>query len=99
MEGCEMGNIGWIIVFMGTGLFLGIIGVWGMLRGKKSEYKLQEKKNSSQGFVALGSTFVVLGIVFGTDRLIGYSFIGAGLLLSVIGAIKSRKKNKDLPWR
>jgi vacuolar-type H+-ATPase subunit I/STV1 len=94
MEGCEMGNIGWIIVFMGTGLFLGIIGAWGMLQSKKSEYKVQEEKDSSQGLVALGSTFVVLGIVFGTDRLIGYSFIGAGVLLSVIGAIKSRKKEQ-----
>jgi len=94
MEGCEMSNIGWIIVFVGTGLFLGIIGMLRMLRGKKSEYKLQGKKNSSQGLVALGSTFVVLGIVFGTDRLIGYSFIGAGVLLSVIGAIKSRRKEQ-----
>jgi protein-S-isoprenylcysteine O-methyltransferase Ste14 len=89
-----MGNIGWIIVFMGTGLLVGSIGAWRMLRVKKSEYKLQEAKNSSQGFVALGSTFVVLGIVFSTatDRLIGYSFIGAGVLLSVVGAIKSRRK-------
>jgi len=98
MEGCGMGNIGWIIVFVGTGLFLGIIGAWGMLRGKKSEYKLQEKKNSSQGLMlmTLGSSFVVLGIVFSTttDRLIGYSFIGAGVLLSIIGAIKSRKKEQ-----
>ena len=91
-----MGNIGWIIVFVGTGLFLGIIGAWGMLRGKKSEYKLQEKKNSSQGLMlmTLGSSLVVLGIVFGTDRLIGYSFIGAGVLLAIIGAIKSRRKEQ-----
>jgi hypothetical protein len=89
-----MGNIGWIIVFVGTGLFLGIIGAWGMLRGKKSGYKLQEKEKSSHGLVTLGSTLVVLGIVFSTDRLIGYSFIGAGVLLSIIGAIKSRKKEQ-----
>jgi vacuolar-type H+-ATPase subunit I/STV1 len=91
-----MGNIGWIIVFMGTGLLVGSIGAWRMLRGKKSEYKLQEEKNSSQGFVALGSTFVVLGIVLSTttDRLIGYSFIGAGVVLSIISAIKSRRKEQ-----
>ena len=91
-----MGSIGWIIVFVGTGLFLGIIGVWGMLRGKKSEYKVQEKKNSSQGLMlmTLGSSLAVLGIVFGTARLIGYSFIGAGVLLSIIGAIKSRRKEQ-----
>jgi hypothetical protein len=45
----------------------------------------------SQGYMTLGSTLVVLGIVFGQDRLIGYSFIGAGALLSIISAIKSRK--------
>ena len=45
----------------------------------------------SQKIISLGSTLVVLGIVFGQDRLIGYSFIGAGILLSIISAIKSRK--------
>jgi hypothetical protein len=43
-------------------------------------------------FVPLGSTLVVLGIVFGQDRLIGYSFIGAGVLLSIISSFKSRRK-------
>ena len=91
-----MVNIGWIIVFMGSGILIGIIGAWGMFRGKKSEYKLQEEKNSSLGLmlITLGSSLVVLGIVFGTDRLIGYSFIGAGVLLSIAGAIKSRRKEQ-----
>jgi VIT1/CCC1 family predicted Fe2+/Mn2+ transporter len=91
--GGKMENSGWIIVFVGAGILIWVIAAWQMLRGKKSEYKLQEK-NSSQGLVALGSTFVVLGIVFGADRLIGYSFIGAGVLLSIIGAIKSRRKEQ-----
>ena len=91
-----MGNIGWIIVFMGTGLFLGSIGAWRMLQGKKSEYEPQETNDSTQGLVALGTTFVVLGIVLGTqaDRLISYSFIGAGVLLSIISAFKSRRKEQ-----
>jgi VIT1/CCC1 family predicted Fe2+/Mn2+ transporter len=45
---------------------------------------------------ALGSTLVVLGIVFGSDRVIGYSFIGAGMLLSIFAAIKSRKRDKKV---
>jgi hypothetical protein len=94
MEGCEMGDIGWIIVFVSAGLFMGVIMMWRMLRGKKSEYKLQEKKDSSQGLVALGSTMIVLGIVFGADRLIGYSFIGAGVLLSVGSAIWQRRQSR-----
>jgi hypothetical protein len=40
----------------------------------------------------LGMSFVVLGIIFGDDRLIGYSFIGIGVLLSVIDAIRNRKQ-------
>jgi hypothetical protein len=49
----------------------------------------------SQEFMTLGSTLVVLGIVFcDADRLIGYSFIGAGVLLSIISGLKSRRKPK-----
>jgi hypothetical protein len=40
----------------------------------------------------LGMSLVVLGIIFGDDRVIGYSFIGVGVLLSVIDAIRNRKQ-------
>ena len=40
----------------------------------------------------LGMSLVVLGIIFGDDRLIGYSFIGVGVLLSVIDVIRNRKQ-------
>jgi len=40
----------------------------------------------------LGMSLVVLGIIFGDDRLIGYSFIGIGVLLSIIDAIRNRKQ-------
>jgi hypothetical protein len=39
----------------------------------------------------LGMSLVVLGIIFGDNRLIGYSFIGVGVLLSVIEAIRNRR--------
>jgi hypothetical protein len=52
---------------------------------------MEVEKMRSQKIISLGSTLVVLGIVFGQDRLIGYSFIGAGILLSIISAIESRK--------
>jgi hypothetical protein len=39
----------------------------------------------------LGMSLVVLGIIFGDDRRIGYSLIGVGVLLSVIEAIRNRK--------
>ena len=50
------------------------------------------KKN--QKLTTLGNILVVLGIVSGTERLIGYSFIGAGVLLSVVSMIKSRRKEE-----
>ena len=90
--GGKMENSGWIIVFVGAGILTWAIAAWLMLRGNRSEYKLHEKRNSGEGLVALGNTFVVLGIVFGPDRLIGYSFIGTGVVLSIIGAIKSRRE-------
>ena len=41
----------------------------------------------------LASTMVVLGIVFvSSGRLICYSFMGAGILFSIIGGIKMRKQ-------
>jgi hypothetical protein len=39
----------------------------------------------------LGMSLVVLGIIFGDNRLIGYSCIGVGVLLSVIEAIRNRR--------
>ena len=46
-------------------------------------------------FTTLACTMVVLGIVFvGSGRLISYSFMGAGILLSIIGGIKTWKQSK-----
>jgi hypothetical protein len=46
----------------------------------------------SQEFATLGSALVVLGIIFAGDQLVGYSFIGAGVLLSIVSIVKSRRK-------
>ena len=43
--------------------------------------------------LTLGMALVVLGIAFGDDPLIGYSFIGVGVLLSIISAIRSKMVN------
>ncbi len=54
----------------------------------------------NQELMTLGSTLVVLGIIFGaTDRLIGYSFICAGVLLSIVSAFKLRKKPRTQSQR
>jgi hypothetical protein len=46
----------------------------------------------SKELIPLAFTIVILGIVFADDWLIGYSLIGTGVLLSIINAIKSRRK-------
>ena len=49
-------------------------------------------------FTTLACTMVVLGIVFvGSGRLISYSFMGAGILFSIIGGLKTRKQAKKKP--
>ena len=41
--------------------------------------------------IKIGSTLVVLGILFGDGLVIGYSFIGTGVLLSIFSKLKSKK--------
>ncbi len=94
-----MGNIGWIIASVGTAVLTAVVVIQQRLRNGRSGLRPQEERTVNQELMTLGSSLVVLGIVFGTDRLIGYSFIGAGVLLSIISVIKSRRKNKDLLWR
>ena len=89
-----MGNIGWIISSVGTAVLMtvvGIIVIRRMLRDKRSRFPLQEERTISQELLTLGMMLEVIGIVFGTERIIGYPLIGAGVLLSIISVIKSKK--------
>jgi len=36
----------------------------------------------------------IVGIVFDTERIVGYPLIGAGVLLSIISVVKSRRKEE-----
>lgn len=44
----------------------------------------------NENVISIGGILVVLGIIFGTDRVIGYSLIGAGVLASVLQWLQSR---------
>ena len=46
----------------------------------------------SEELTTLTGSLVTLGIVFGSDRRIGYPLMGAGVLLSIASAIRERKK-------
>ncbi len=55
---------------------------------------INRKHTFSKGpFFSLAIVLVVLGITFSDDPLVGYSFLGTSMALSVIYAVKgSRKK-------
>ncbi|MDD5726337.1 MAG: hypothetical protein PHC53_02900 [Patescibacteria group bacterium] len=46
-----------------------------------------QKGNKLTPLVGLAFAFIVAGIVFGDDRLIGYGLIGVGVILSIIDMI------------
>ena len=91
-----MNQIVWITTFIVTAIVivvLGFIRFQRLHRDQKSDVQLQTERTKNQELTTLAISLVVLGIVFGTDRLIGYSFIGAGVLLSIISMIKYRLSN------
>jgi len=51
----------------------------------------KKKRKQLSKLAMFAMSLVILGIVFGDNRLIGYGFIGAGVLLSMIDIIKSLK--------
>ena len=74
----------WLMIAIGVAVvFVAII-----LLGRK-----KERTKEDGALLTFGLTLVVLGIIFGDEPLIGYSFIGAGVLLSIISAINSRGKS------
>ena len=72
----------WLLIAIGAAVILAAV----ILLTRK------ERASEDYALLTLGPALVVLGIIFGDDALIGYSFIGAGVLLSIISAIRSRSK-------
>ena len=71
-------------------IVLAIIALAVILRRKK------ERKPLSK-LAVFAFLFVVAGIAFGDNRLIGYSLMGVGIILAIIDIIKQsrNKKNKE----
>ena len=56
-----------------------------------------KKKNKNEKLTPLAGVafaFIIGGIVFGDNRLIGYSLLGIGVLLSVIDIVRKRNKRR-----
>ena len=54
-----------------------------------------EMKTQDNQLITLAGTLVALGIIFGTDRLIGYSLIGTGVLASILYWIRSKNRGES----
>nr|MDO8134539.1 hypothetical protein [Candidatus Njordarchaeum guaymaensis] len=48
----------------------------------------------NEELTTFAGALVALGILFGEDLLIGYSFIGGGVTLAIIAMIKSKRQFK-----
>jgi hypothetical protein len=57
---------------------------------KKNKKNKREKRLTP--LAGLAFAFIILGIIFGDDRLISYSFIGTGVLLAIVDIAKKLKK-------
>jgi hypothetical protein len=75
----------WLITAIAVGVISLAIAVALLKRKKKQAIQ-------DNALLPLGITLVVLGIIFGDDRLVGYSFIGVGVLLSIINAVRGLGK-------
>ena len=50
------------------------------------------KKNELTTLAGLSFSSTIAGIIFGDDRLIGYSLLGVGVILAIIDIFKRGKK-------
>ncbi len=75
---------GWVLVVGLVALFGTIAFAGGILRA------MRRPQTASDGLLALGPALIVLGIIFGTDPVVGYAFIGAGVVVSVLATVLRR---------
>ena len=75
----------WLIIAIAAGIISIAIVIAFLIRKKKQAIQ-------DTALLPLGITFVVLGIIFGDDRAVGYSFVGVGVLMSIISAVRGFRK-------
>jgi hypothetical protein len=75
----------WLIATIAVGIISIAIAIAFLTRRKKQTIQ-------ANALLPLGTTLVVLGIIFGDDRLVGYSFIGVGVLLSIVSAVRGLRR-------
>jgi hypothetical protein len=66
-----------------------IITVRAFIVGRNSKEKV------CSPLTGLASGFVLAGIVFGGDRLIGYALLGVGVVLAIVDMVRRLKERKQ----
>ena len=56
--------------------------------------KKDKKHTPLSTLASIAFAFVLAGIIFGDDRLIGYSLMGVGVILAIIDIIVVKSKKK-----
>lgn len=74
----------YILISIAILLIIAVIFVFFIKKGKK------KKKLTPLAGLSFG--FVLAGIIFGDNRIIGYSLIGIGIVLAVIDIFKNKGK-------
>ncbi len=76
---------GWVLVAGVVALLMAIAIALAIMRR-------QRQPAAAVGRLAtLGPVLVVMGIAFGEERLIAYGFMGAGVAVSIVGAVLGRR--------
>ena len=52
----------------------------------------RERKEKLTSLAGLSFAFIIAGIIFGSNRLVGYSLMSIGVLLALIDIFKSKKR-------
>ena len=77
----------WAVVAIVAAVAVGAIVVVSIVSGR---WRTPDKAGDS--LLTLGITLEVIGIVFGSDRLIGYPLIGAGVVLSLLSLYRRKHR-------
>ena len=54
--------------------------------------KKNKKQKTFTPLAGLAFAFIILGIIFGDNRVVGYSLIGFGVLLAIIDMVRKFKR-------
>ncbi len=79
----------WVLIAVAVGIAIPVVLL--------AKWKAGGSASKDNAMLTLGFTLVALGIVFGDDLLVGYSFIGVGVLLSIVSAVRVKKETNS--WR